>query len=125
MEELKTGHCIWNKYERYGQGATFKAVFTGHDLYEVMCKVVDHVLTHIGDDSFEKPGKDWDEDELEYNFWLPKNATQEERDAMGTKLLEKVIDGNGDGCDFITLLSWGGEKLIDETPEIENEQNWG
>jgi hypothetical protein len=78
----------------------------------------------MGDDNFEEP-VDWTEEDLEYNFWLPENATQEERDAMGKKILENIIDNNGDGCDFITLLEWNGEKLITEDPEIDNEQNWG
>lgn len=90
-----------------------------------MHKVVDHLHTHIEDDCFEEPGDDWGEDELEYNFWLLENATQEERDVMGKKFLEKVMDSNGDGCDFIMLLEWNDEKLINEEPEIDNEQNWG
>ena len=126
MSQPVKGHCIWEQYERYSQGAIFKAEFTARDLYEVMRKVVDHLRTYIGDDCFEKPGDDEDElDELEYNFWLPENATQEERDETGLRILDAVIDNNGDGCDFITLLEWNGEKLIEEESESDNEQNWG
>ncbi len=124
MNKPMKGHCIWEKYERYSQGAIFKAEFTARDLYEVMRKVVDHLRTYIEDDCFEKPGNDWDDD-LEYNFWLPENATQEERDEMGLRILNMIIDNNGDGCDFITLLEWNGEKLIEEEQELDNEQNWG
>lgn len=124
MNKPKIGHCIWERYERCAQGAIFRAEFTARDLYEVMCKVVNHIGTYIGEDNFEEP-VDWVEEELEYNFWLPENATQEERDAMGKKILDNIIDNNGDGCDFITLLEWGGEKLIAEDHEIDNEQNWG
>jgi hypothetical protein len=125
MNKPKTGRCIWEPYERYSQGAIFRAEFTARDLYEVMRKVVDHLHTCIGDDCFEKPDDDWDEDELEYNFWLPKNATQEERDEMGFRILDMVMDNNGNVYDFITLLEWNGEKLIEEESEPDNEQNWG
>ncbi len=124
MSKPIKGHCIWEKYERYNPGAIFRAEFTGRDLYEVMRKVVEHIGTYIGDDSFEEP-VDWDEEDLEYNFWLPENATEEERNEMGRKILDKVKDSNGDGCDFITLLEWNEEKLITEDSEIDNEQNWG
>ena len=125
MNKSKTGHCIWEQYERYEQGKIFRAEFTARDLYEVMRKVVEHISTFVCVGCFEKPENDWDADELEYNFWLPENATQAERDAMGKKILENIIDNNGDGCDFITLLEWDGKKLIAEDPEIDNEQNWG
>lgn len=124
MNKPKIGHCIWERYERCAQGAIFRAEFTARDLYEVMNKVVNHISTYIGEDNFEEP-VDWTEEELEYNFWLPENATQEERDEMGKKILDNIIDNNGDGCDFITLLEWDGEKLIAEDHEIDNEQNWG
>ena len=123
MDKPKSGSCVFERYERSPQGTLVRAQFTARDLYEVVQKVADNCGIYINADNFANP-EGWDEEELDYNFWVPEDATQEQRDEMACKALDRILESNGDGCDFIISLEWNGKQYIEEEADLYEDQDW-
>ena len=120
-----SGSCVFERYDRSPQGSIVRATFEARDLYDVMYKVVENVGLYICIDQLtEEPQPDWDEDDLDYNYYVADDATQEERDAMARKILSRIEESNGDGCDFIMSLKWNGEELISNEEDIYETEEW-